>query len=117
MNTEQGRTIAAALKAITQLHSDTSRLLLDCDKYAGDGRRSVFGNTATRDLTWLARASYWMAEGVYRFYQIEPFMVDAITVTSFKRDEEFEPLFKVGRIQYTIPANSETDALKQVCRD
>jgi hypothetical protein len=117
MNTEQGQKIAGALKAVAQLHSDTSKLLLDCDAYIANGRRSVFGNNATRDLTWHAKAAHWMAEGVYRFYEGNSLNVDAITVTFFKPDEEFEPLLKVGRIQYKVPGDGLADALRQVCNE
>jgi hypothetical protein len=117
MNTEQGQNIARALKAIAQLHSDTSRLLLDCDKYVGTGRPSVFGNYATRDLTYHVRAPWWMAEAVYRYYESDPQTADAVTVTFFSSSEEFEPLLLVGRIHYAKTSQGEVNALRQTCKE
>ena len=32
--------MAGALKAVIKMHSDTSKLLIDCDKHIGAGRKS-----------------------------------------------------------------------------
>jgi hypothetical protein len=118
MSTEQGQKLAGALKAIAQLHADTSRLLLDCDRHIGNGRNSVFQNYATRDLTYAVRAPYWMAEGVYRFYEAGPRLVDAVTVTFFKPGEESEPLLKIGRIEYARRVQQlESEPLRQMCKE
>jgi hypothetical protein len=122
--TEYGIKIAAALKAIVQMHSDTSRLLVDCDKHIGKGRPSVFGSYATRDLTYSYKASFWMAEGVYRYYPSGPNVMDGITVVyhsalpSTDPRSETEPMLLVGRIQYSsasIVNPSESGALKGKC--
>lgn len=106
MTTEYGMRISGALKAIVQLHSDTSRLLVDCDKHLGKGRPSVFGSYATRDLTYHYKAEFWMAEGVYRYYPAGPNAVDGITVAFHYAgapsvDPETEPLLLIARIQYS----------------
>lgn len=122
MGTEYGQKIAGALKAIITLHSDTSKLLCDCDKHIGKDRDSVFANYATRDLTYHVRASFWMAEGVYRYYDAGPRLVDGVTVTFFNREAETEPLLKIARIQYsdTSPANgsdSKDEGLRAFCKE
>src|ERR1700722_1838486 len=76
--TEYGTKIAGALKAVAQMHAETSRLLVDCDKYIGNGRPSVFGSYATRDLTYHYKATFWMAEGVYRYYPAGPDAVEGV---------------------------------------
>lgn len=99
MTNEYGERIAGALKAIAMLHSDTSKLLVDCDKQIGKDRKSVFANYATRDLTYNVKAECWMAEGVYRYYEAGPLLVDGVTVTFFNKKEHTEPLLKVSRIR------------------
>ena len=120
MTTEYGQKIAGALKAIAMLHSDTSKLLSDCDKQIGKGRNSIFGNYATRDLTYNVKAACWMAEGVYRYYEAGPRLVDGVTVTFFNKEADTEPLLKVARIQYANPElgngpGAEEEGLKAVC--
>lgn len=106
MKTEYGTKMAGALKAVAQMHSDTSKLLQDCDQEIGKGRPSIFGSYATRDLTYNFQADFWMAEGVYRYYQAGPALVDGVTVAFFHASEpddprsDTEPLLLVARIQY-----------------
>jgi hypothetical protein len=107
MKTEQGQKIAGALRAVIKMHSDTSKLLIDCDKHIGEGRKSIFGNYATRDLTWKVAASFWMAEGVSRCYEAGPSLVDSIAATFFHESREIEPLLKVGRIAYRPDATCD----------
>lgn len=100
METEQGQKLEGALRAVAQMHSDTSRLLIDCDKYIGGTRRSVFGNSVTDNLSHSVPADFWMAEGVYRFYEVDPpLLFDVITV-AFLGGRKSEPLLLVGRIRY-----------------
>jgi hypothetical protein len=100
MTTEQGQKIAGALKAIIRMHSDTSKLLIDCDKHIGRNRKSIFGSYATRELTWNVQADYWMAHSVYRYYEEGPSLVDGVHITFFHAGREMEPVLKVARIAY-----------------
>ena len=104
MKTEYGSKIAGALKAVVQMHSDTSKLLVDCDKHVGKGRSSVFGSYATKELTYNFQAKYWMAEAVYRYYQAGPSVVDGVTVAFFDAEAPIEPVLLVARIHYSTNA-------------
>jgi hypothetical protein len=113
MTTEYGQKIAGALRAVAMLHSDTSKLLTDCDKQIGKGRKSIFGNYATRDLTYNVKADCWMAQGVYRYYEAGPLLVDSVTVTFFNAQVDTEPLLKVSRIQYADTKLGRESASKE----
>jgi len=67
VTSDYGRQIMIALNAVRQLHSDTTRLLVDFGKKMGADWYSVFGNFATRELTYSVNTEFWMAEGVYRY--------------------------------------------------
>ncbi len=116
---DYGLQLGQAIRAVASLHADTSRLMLDCDKYIGKGRRSLFGNWVTRDLTYHVKADCWMPEGVFRYYEAGPVLVDAVAVTFFmsKGDPEtvLQPIFNVGRIQYTVPKAAKEPDLKDLC--
>jgi hypothetical protein len=103
MSTDDGKKIQSAIKAVCQMHSDVSKLLLDFDGLAPWPSESVFGNTATRDLTAQARTPYWMSEGVFRYLsnKAEPSLVEAITVC-FIDPKLVEPLLLLGRIRYAV---------------
>jgi hypothetical protein len=70
------------------------------------GWSSVFENTATRDLTYSVRASFWMAEAVFRYYAKDgsPGHVEGLTIVFFERRAE-EPLFLISQIQYRMEAS------------
>jgi hypothetical protein len=105
--TEYGAKIAAALRAVRQMHSDCSRLLQDCDGTIGLKRKPLFGSYATRDLTWNYIAPQWMAEGVYRFYDAksdsDPSLVEGVTIAFIDKmnpAQPEEPLLLVGQLRY-----------------
>jgi hypothetical protein len=82
MSNDYGLRVGTAIRAVARLHSDTSRLLLDCDGTIGQGRTSIFKNYATSDLTWNVKANHWMAAGIYRYYDtsdIQPRTVEGVT--------------------------------------
>ena len=120
-SSDYGFQIGQALKAVSHLHSDTSKLLLDCDKHVGKGRRSLFGNFVTRDLTYSVKADFWMPEGVYRYYDAGSMIVDAITVTFFMPessgdpDSVPQPLFTAGRIRYPDVKGPNSVDVKNLC--
>lgn len=120
MSENYGELVGGALRAVAQLHSDTSRLLVDCEKRIGDGRKSIFGNWVTQDLTYNLRAQQWMAQGVFLYYPAGERSVDAITV-SFLQDYSREPMFLIARIQYAGPENASTEedefaVVKSLCK-
>lgn len=121
MDSDYGLKLGQALRAVARLHADTSKLLLDCDKHIGKGRRSLFGNFVTRDLTYNVKADFWMPEGLFRHYDAGLFLVDSITVTFFmpagSGDPESvpQPLFKAGRIQYARDKAGKEADVKSVC--
>ena len=107
-----GRQVGTALRAVLQLHSDTSRLLVDCDRiFKGE---SIFGNNATRELTYHVSARSWMAGGVYRFYRdpSDPRIAWGVTVCFIDNgnvDDLPEPTLIVGRIEYAMTDNKPAD--------
>lgn len=118
MTAEYGNKIGTALRAIRQMHSDTSRLLQDCDGTIGRHRPSVFGSNATRDLTYQFNAAQWMAEGVYRYYDaadVEAGLVEGITtafIDKVKPERPEEPLLIVGQIKYKV---EDGKAIAETC--
>jgi len=119
MNTEYGRKVGAALRAICQLHSDTSKLLVDFDKrQLRPNCYSVFGSYATRDLTYNVKADFWMAEGVYRYYanNAEPGKIEGVAVCFFHEGFPHfdEPLLLLARINYRLDNDLP---IRQVCQE
>ena len=114
MTAEYGKKIGSALKAVAQLHSDTSKLLVDLDGRMEQGWSSVFENYVTRDLTYSVRANHWMAEGVYRYYMHEQYfgVADGLTVPFLEKTLD-QPLLIVARITYNL---GEGNDLKAVCQ-
>jgi hypothetical protein len=115
MSTEYGRKIAGALAAVRQLHSDTSKMLVDFDKkIVHAGWISAFDNTATRDLTYQMAAQHWMAKGVFRYYWRKEGvrgLVRGLTVRFFSRRIE-EPVLLVAEMHYR-PQSGEPSFLCQ----
>ena len=112
-----GGKIQNAVKAVVQMHEDTSKLLQVCDNTIGKGKDSVFGGYATKDLTYSYQAEMWMAYGVYRYYYTpgrpghtlnQPGLVEGVTVVfvpdppKVADQSGFEPLFIIGQIEYGI---------------
>lgn len=98
--TDYGKKIGQALKAIAKMHSQVSQLLSDCDGLFPD-YESVFRTTVTRDLTYHVKADFWMAEGVYRYWFKPNQPVLGVTVMFHDREGKLEqPLLGVGSIVY-----------------
>jgi hypothetical protein len=97
-----GRQMHTALQAVAQMHKDVIKLFNDCDGTIGGGRKPVFGNTVTRNLTRSIFTSYWMAEGVYRYWPSEkdPSVIEGLTACFIAPEKMDEPLLLVGRIHY-----------------
>jgi hypothetical protein len=117
MSTEYGEKIALALRAVCQLHADTSRFLVDFDnKCIRAGWNSVFGTVATSGISTTLSAEYWMAEGVYRYYVKAPVLdlVKGVLVPFFHfQQKSKEPLLLVAQIKYQVAAGS---SIKTVCK-
>lgn len=111
--TEYGEKVGAALKAVVQLHIDTSKLLVDLDKKML-GYSSVFGNVATSELTYHVRAEGWIASGVYRYYTKaeEPGLVDGITIC-FLDPRLTEPLLLVAELKYHLESGAD---IRRICK-
>jgi hypothetical protein len=112
MTTEDyGKQVAVAIRAVQQMHSDCSRLLLEFDRKMA-GWTPIYGNNATRELTYHVRAQQWMAEGVYRFYSHKNFpgVSRGITIAFMEPDSD-EPILIVSNITY----KSKSSDLKSVC--
>lgn len=116
---EYGERIGHAVMAVRQMHSDVSRLLQDCDGTIGKGKPSLFGNSVTRELTYQLRATEWMAQGVYRYWDASeelPGLVVAVTVAFFFSQPNLpkEPVLILGQLKYAV----ETDgSAKGICKE
>jgi hypothetical protein len=116
MNDDYGKKIGDALRAIRQMHSDTSKLLKDCDGTIGKGRVSIFGNNATRELTYSVAATQWMAEGVYRFYDAqdkEAGLLEGVTACFIDEATGIKissPILIVGQIKYKMDGQASPKA-------
>jgi hypothetical protein len=113
MATEYGKKIDSALRAVAQLHKDSSKLLVDFDSRIETGWYSVFGNFATSELTYHVRAPCWMARGVYRYYAHEqhPGLVEGVAICFIERSLD-EPVFLAARLKYNQEGGKE---IKSVC--
>ena len=110
--TDYGKRIGQALKAVARMHSQVSLLLMDCDGLFPH-YTTVFSD-ATTDLARKVRADFWMAEGVYRYWFGESPSVIGVTAMFHTLEGELdEPLFVVGKINY---ANSGSEAKEQCDR-
>jgi hypothetical protein len=121
MSGEYGVIINSAVRAVAQMHADTSKLLIDCDKRVGRARPSVFGSYATKGLTYSYRADQWMAEGVFRYYASDSNNVDGVTVSFWEETTE-EPMFMIAQIRYqrhpdSNPLDDEAADIKRVCKE
>ncbi len=96
-----------ALKAVLQMHSDASKLLIDLDT-AMQGYKSVFGNVATANLTYDVKSGMYMADGLFRHYTKgdDESQVRAVNLCFFdKKDPHLdEPLFVAAHLAYSPPA-------------
>lgn len=99
-DTDYGKKMGQALKAVATMHSQVSRLLSDCDSLFPD-YESVFGNIVTSELTYHVKADFWMAEGVYRYWFKQDQSVVGITAMFHQWEGKLEqPLLVVGCIDY-----------------
>jgi hypothetical protein len=116
MSDDYGKRMGLALRAVRQMHSDTSKLLQDCDGTIGKGRPSVFGKTVTADLTYQINALQWMAEGVYRYYVVEPpgrvEGLCACFICANGHEDFDQPILVVGQIAYSV---ADGQSLRDVC--
>jgi len=101
MPTEAGQKMQQCLNAVCRMHASVSKLLTDFDKYVPWPSASVFGNTATKDLTYATKAEFWMPEGVFRYLSCKenPRLVQAITICFVEPSIE-EPVLLIGQLEY-----------------
>lgn len=101
MPTEAGTKMQKGISAVCRMHAAVSKLLVDFDKSVPWSSASVFGNFATKDLTYHTKTSYWMPEGVFRYLssKADPKVVEAITVC-FIDARLVEPLLLIGCLEY-----------------
>jgi hypothetical protein len=101
MPTEAGKKMQECIGAVCRMHASVSKLLTDFDKYVAWPSTSIFQNTATKELTYATRASFWMPYGVFRYLSCKenPRLVEAITVC-FVNSALEEPVLLIGQLQY-----------------
>jgi len=108
---DYGKKIGLAYKAILQMHKDAKKLLIDCDNYFE--QESIFGNTVTSSLSYSIQASYWLAQGLFRYWPQDNDITNGATIIFFTEDEKVDqPLFIAGKIRYKL----ENNKLSEVCK-
>ena len=101
------------------MHADTSRLLQDFDGINGGNHEPVY-DTETRYITWNVNANQWMAQGVYRYYDLaddQPGVVEGITVAFIEKDNPSnidEPLLIAGQLKYKLNGGS---SVRGICQE
>jgi hypothetical protein len=114
MTENYGKRVGSAVRAVQQLHQDSSKLLLDLDK-AMAGWKSVFGNAATNGLNYSLGAPSYMAEGLFRHYwrKESPNRIRSVNIVfidyQWRTDE---PLLLVADIEYAVE-----DEARALCED
>ena len=112
-----GEKVRQALLAVQQMHTDTSNLLQHCNGALAGKKKSVFGNYATRDLTYHVQTKKWMAEGAYRYWDWTseaPGLVEGVMVDfGFSEGGGPEPTLICGRLQYKMEPKHKS--LKGIC--
>src|SRR2546423_797484 len=107
MSEEYGKRVGTALNVIKQLHADTSRLLVDLERYMR-GKKSLFGNQATTDMSKhvVPSTGFWMAEGVYRYFfdEKQPNRVTGMCV-AFIDERITEPIALFALLNYSAAAS------------
>ena len=109
MSDDYGKRLMLALRAVQQLHADSSKLLLEIDRRM-EGYTSIFGNFATRDLKYKVDSTRYMAEGIYRHYQARGSTVVPSFTVAFFDSRLDEPVIIVAETEY----NSEGE-LRRIC--
>jgi hypothetical protein len=108
---EYGKKIGMSYKAILQMHRDAKKLLVDCDNFFT--KKSIFGNTVTSSLSYSINASYWLAQGLFRYWPKKNNIINGITIVFFADDEKIDqPLFIAGIIKYKLEDNKLSDVCK-----
>ncbi|MGA8153772.1 MAG: hypothetical protein WB952_22675 [Terriglobales bacterium] len=104
MDNDYGKKIGLALRAVDQLHADSTRLLRDFDGRM-TGCTSLFGTTVTKDVAYSINRSDFMAVGLFRYYVKKnmPNSTWGLNIC-FVDPKIDEPLIIVGEITYKDPA-------------
>ncbi len=107
-----GEKINNAVKAVQQMHVDTSKLLQACDDTIGKGKESLYPNRVTHGISNHLKppSEVWMARGVYRYYKPrqhertanQPGLVEGVTVVFIPDEPVDKPLFIVGQLDYKV---------------
>ena len=104
----------AALKAVRQMHADSSRLLLDLDR-AMVGYKPVYGSVATMDLSYDIKRGAYMSEGLLRHWvrHSEPNQVIAVNLVFWDDNANVEePLFIAAKLLYAESLSNTPDRNK-----
>jgi hypothetical protein len=101
VQSEAGKKMQQCIEALCRMHGAVSKLLVDFDKCVACPSTSVFGNTATKDLTYATKAAFWMPEGVFRYLSCKdnPRIVEAVTACFIEPTLD-EPVLLIGRLEY-----------------
>lgn len=109
-----GVQMARALRAVREMHSDASRLLLDLDRGLL-GYKSVYGSFATMDLSYDIKRGMFMAEGLLRHW-VESSAKDTVVAVNIAFWDEtakiIEPMFIAAKLLYLEPVPTTPDRSK-----
>ena len=106
-----GKQMTAALKAVRQMHADSSRLLLDLDRVMV-GYKPVYGSVVTMDLSYDIKRGAYMSEGLLRHWvrSSEPNQVIAVNLAFWDDNADVEePLFIAAKLVYAEPLSTVPD--------
>jgi hypothetical protein len=111
-----GTQMTTAIKAVLQMHSDASKLLLDLDKTM-QGYQTLFGSIATINLSWDVKTGKYMADGLFRHYvrKDDETQVRAVNICFFDvNDLSFEePILVAAHISYFSVAKNMPEKSKR----
>jgi hypothetical protein len=106
MSDGYGKKIGQAIRAVQQMHSDSSRLLLDLDRIM-HGWECLYGAYVANDIPSTVARGRFMAEGLYRHYSLpqHPTRVVALNLCFFDATKPSllaEPLLVAAELNYEL---------------
>jgi len=113
MSENYGENITRAMRAVLQMHADSSKLLLDLDREMMD-YVSLYDNIATANLSYDVKSKRFMAEGLFRHYVRAKTDTEVIAVNILFFDEGIktafsEPLFVASKLSYLNTTGSSSE--------
>jgi hypothetical protein len=104
MDCEYGKTMARAMQAVRDMHSDCIQLFRDVDREMKD-YKSVYGNVVTQDLGSSITRRDYLAWGLFRVYARKGKEDKVLSINACFFDDKdpriVEPIFAVAKVEYS----------------